>query len=80
MLKSETSLGFMMKPHIGILEKELSSLTYVFKDATKVQHEHEILKDFQKYTVSLAYEAEVAIDFILVQYNVLELFFVHFLE
>ncbi|XP_015168988.1 putative late blight resistance protein homolog R1A-3 [Solanum tuberosum] len=72
MLKSETGLGFMMKPHIGILEKELSSLTYVFKDAAKVQHEHEVLKDFQKYTVSLAYEAEVAIDFILVQYNVLE--------
>ncbi|KAG5604728.1 hypothetical protein H5410_026220 [Solanum commersonii] len=63
MLKSETGLGFMMKPHIGILEKELSSLTYVFKDAAK------------KYTVSLAYEAEVAIDFILVQYNVLEHFF-----
>ncbi|WMV28618.1 hypothetical protein MTR67_022003 [Solanum verrucosum] len=72
MLKSETGFGFMMKPHVGILVKELSSLTHVFKDAAKVQHEHEILKDFQKCTVSLAYEAEVAIDLILVQSNVLE--------
>ncbi|KAH0668907.1 hypothetical protein KY289_023400 [Solanum tuberosum] len=59
-------------PHVGILVKELSSLTHVFKDAAKVQHEHEILKDFQTCTVSLAYEAEVAIDLILVQSNVLE--------
>ncbi|KAG5604335.1 hypothetical protein H5410_025827 [Solanum commersonii] len=72
MLKSETGFGFMMNPHVGILVKELSSLTHVFKDAAKVQHEHEILKDFQKCTVSLAYEAEVAIDLILVQSNVLE--------
>uniref|UniRef100_M1DYW3 Tomato spotted wilt virus resistance protein n=1 Tax=Solanum tuberosum TaxID=4113 RepID=M1DYW3_SOLTU len=62
----------MMKPHVGILVKELSSLTHDFKDAAKVQHKHEILKDFQKNTVSLAYEAEVAIDLILVQSNVLE--------
>ncbi|KAM3222489.1 putative late blight resistance protein R1A-3 [Capsicum chacoense] len=71
MLKSETSLNLMMKPHICILEKEISSLIYAFKDASKVQHEREILKDLQKRTINLAYEAEVAIDFILVRYNVL---------
>ncbi|MCD7464723.1 hypothetical protein HAX54_053289 [Datura stramonium] len=59
MLKSETSLDFMMKPHIRILEKELSSLTFVFRDVVKVQHKHdELLKDLQRRTAKLAYEAE----------------------
>ncbi|KAG5593746.1 hypothetical protein H5410_034978 [Solanum commersonii] len=72
MLKSEASLDFLMKPHIGILEKELSSLTSVFRDVAKVQHKHdEILKDLRRRAVSLAYEAEVSIDSILVKYNAL---------
>ncbi|MCE2055585.1 hypothetical protein HAX54_042918, partial [Datura stramonium] len=53
-----------------ILEKELSSLTFVFRDVAKVQHKHDgILKDLQRHTVNLAYEAEVSIDSILVQCN-----------
>ncbi|MCD7464716.1 hypothetical protein HAX54_053282 [Datura stramonium] len=72
MLKSETSSDFMMKPHIRILEKELSYLTFVFRDVVKVQHKHdELLKDLQRCTVNLAYEAEVSIDSILVHYNAL---------
>ncbi|KAH0636339.1 hypothetical protein KY290_036771 [Solanum tuberosum] len=72
MLKSESSLDLIMKPHIGILEKELSSLTFVFRDVTKVQYKHdEIFKDLWRRTINLAYEAEFSIDSILVQYNVL---------
>jgi len=71
MIKSKLGLDFMMKPHIVILEKELSYLTSVFRAIAKVQHEHEILKDLQRHTINLAYEAEVAIDFILGQYNAL---------
>ncbi|KAH0764576.1 hypothetical protein KY285_000447 [Solanum tuberosum] len=71
MLKSETGLDFMMKPHIGILEKDLSSLTYAFKDVAKVQHEHESLDEIRKRIINLAYEAEVSIDLILVRHNVL---------
>ncbi|PHT38878.1 hypothetical protein CQW23_22451 [Capsicum baccatum] len=63
MLKSETGLGFMMKPYIRTLDKELSSLIYVFKDAAKVQHEHGILEDLRKHIINLAYEAEVSIDY-----------------
>ncbi|PHT67670.1 hypothetical protein T459_27157 [Capsicum annuum] len=61
----------MMKPHIVLLERELSSLTSIFKDVVKVHHEDEILKDLQRCTINLAYEAEVAIDCILSRYNAL---------
>ncbi|KAH0637600.1 hypothetical protein KY289_037515 [Solanum tuberosum] len=72
MLKSESSLDFMMKPHICILEEDLSYLTSVFRNVAKVQHKHdEILKDLQRRTVNLAYEVEISIDSILVQYNAL---------
>ncbi|KAH0728709.1 hypothetical protein KY290_001635 [Solanum tuberosum] len=71
MLKSETGLVFMMKPHIGILEKELSSLISVFGDVAQVQCEHKILKELRKHIINLAYEAEVSIDSTLAQYNVL---------
>ncbi|KAK4356779.1 hypothetical protein RND71_022389 [Anisodus tanguticus] len=81
MSKSESGLVFMMKPDIGnlvkelssltsILEKELSSLSSIFRDVAKVHHEHENLKDHQSRTINLAYEAEVAIDSILAHYNV----------
>ncbi|KAF3637389.1 putative late blight resistance protein -like protein R1B-14 isoform 2 [Capsicum annuum] len=80
MLKSKSDLDFMMKLLFDNLERELSSLTSIleeelslssiFRDVAKVHHEHEILKDFQRRTISLAYEAEVSIDSILVQYNV----------
>ncbi|XP_055814002.1 putative late blight resistance protein homolog R1A-3 isoform X2 [Solanum dulcamara] len=80
MSKSKSGLDFLMKPLLGnfkkelssltsILEKELSSLSSIFRDVTKVHHEHKILKDLQKRTINLAYEAEVAIDSILAQYN-----------
>ncbi|KAH0710843.1 hypothetical protein KY284_012270 [Solanum tuberosum] len=72
MLKSESSLDFLMRPHIGILEEDLSYLTSVFRDVRKGKHKHdEILKDLQRRNVNLAYEAEVSIDSILVQYNAL---------
>nr|XP_016498898.1 PREDICTED: putative late blight resistance protein homolog R1A-3 [Nicotiana tabacum] len=71
MLKSKSGLDFMLKPHIVILEKELSHLTSIFRDVAKVQHEHEILKDLQRHTINLAYEAEVSIDSILSQCNAL---------
>ncbi|XP_009803436.1 putative late blight resistance protein homolog R1A-3 isoform X1 [Nicotiana sylvestris] len=71
MLKSESGLDLKMKSRIVILEKELSSLISVFRDVTKVQHEHDILKDHRQRTINLAYEAEIAIDSILVQYNAL---------
>ncbi|KAM3249955.1 hypothetical protein P3L10_011725 [Capsicum annuum] len=68
-LKSEVSVGSIMKPHICVIEKEFSSLTSTFR-------EHEVLKDLQRSIINLAYEAEVAIDSILVQHNVLwHLFF-----
>ncbi|KAM3357273.1 hypothetical protein P3S68_023987 [Capsicum galapagoense] len=81
MLKSKSDLDFLMKPLFdnlerelssltSILEEELSSLSSIFRDVAKVHHEHVILKDFQRRTVSLAYEAEVGIDSILVHYNV----------
>ncbi|KAF3682977.1 putative late blight resistance protein -like protein R1B-14 isoform 2 [Capsicum annuum] len=69
LLKSESGLVFMMKPHVAILEKELSSVSSIFRDVAKVHHEHKILKDLQRRTIDLAYEAEVAIDSILAQYN-----------
>uniref|UniRef100_M1D2Z2 Tospovirus resistance protein C n=1 Tax=Solanum tuberosum TaxID=4113 RepID=M1D2Z2_SOLTU len=56
---------------ISILEKELSSLSSIFRDVAKVHHEHKIPKDLQRRTINLAYDVEVAIDSILVQYNVL---------
>ncbi|PHT33616.1 hypothetical protein CQW23_25416 [Capsicum baccatum] len=68
---SERGLGFMMKPHIVLLERELASLTSIFKDVVKVHHEDVILKDLQRRTINLAYEAEVAIDCILSRYNAL---------
>ncbi|XP_075113010.1 putative late blight resistance protein homolog R1A-3 [Nicotiana tabacum] len=71
MLKNVTCSDFMLKPHIVILEKELSSLTSLFRDVAEVHHKHEILKDFQRRTINLAYEAEIAIDSILSQYNAL---------
>ncbi|KAK4706852.1 hypothetical protein R3W88_033569 [Solanum pinnatisectum] len=82
MSKSKSCLDFMMKPHIGNLEKELSSLTFIleeefsslssiFRDVAKVHHGHKIPKALHRRTINLAYEAEVAIDSILVQYNVL---------
>ncbi|WMV48548.1 hypothetical protein MTR67_041933, partial [Solanum verrucosum] len=75
MSKSKSGLGFLMKPLLGNLEKELSSLTSIlekelssiFRDV--VHHEHKIPKDLQRRTINLAYEAEVAIDSILAQYN-----------
>ncbi|KAM3357282.1 hypothetical protein P3S68_023996 [Capsicum galapagoense] len=68
-LKSEVSVGSIMKPHICVIEKEFSSLTSTFR-------EHEVLKDLQRSIINLAYEAEVSIDSILVQHNVLwHLFF-----
>ncbi|PHU21160.1 hypothetical protein BC332_06267 [Capsicum chinense] len=76
MLKSESGLDFMMKPHIVILEKELSSLACIFRDLAKVQHEHTILRHehirfelLQRRTISLAYDTEVVIDSMLAQYN-----------
>ncbi|KAM3327407.1 hypothetical protein P3S67_002533 [Capsicum chacoense] len=69
LLKSESGLVFMMKPHVAILEKELSSVSSIFRDVAKVHHEHKILKDLQRRTIDLAYEAEVAIGSILAQYN-----------
>ncbi|XP_055813724.1 putative late blight resistance protein homolog R1A-3 isoform X2 [Solanum dulcamara] len=77
MSKSKSGLDFLMKPLLGNLEKELSSLTSslemelssIFRDVAKVHHEHKILKDLQRRTLNLAYEAEVAIDSILAQYN-----------
>ncbi|PHT39417.1 hypothetical protein CQW23_22990 [Capsicum baccatum] len=75
-LKSESSSDFMMKPYIGTLDEDLSYLTSVFRDVPKVHHkDEEILKDLQRRTVNLAYEAEVSIDSILVQYNALSHFF-----
>ncbi|XP_075074352.1 putative late blight resistance protein homolog R1B-17 [Nicotiana tabacum] len=71
MLKYETCLDFMLKPHIVILEKDISSLKSLFRDVAKVHHEHEILKDFQRRTINLTYEAEIAINSILAQYNAL---------
>ncbi|KAL3329455.1 hypothetical protein AABB24_036509 [Solanum stoloniferum] len=73
--KSKSGLDFLMKPLLGNLEKELSSLTSIlekelssiFRDV--VHHEHKIPKDLQRRTINLAYEAEVAIDSILAQYN-----------
>ncbi|XP_055814311.1 uncharacterized protein LOC129883727 [Solanum dulcamara] len=81
MSKSKSGLDFPMKPLLGnsekdlssltsILEKELSSLSSIFRDVAKVHHEHKIPKDLQRRTINLAYEAEVAIDSILAQYNV----------
>ncbi|KAF3673453.1 hypothetical protein FXO37_06948 [Capsicum annuum] len=71
MLKFESGLAFMLKPHIGTLEIELSSLTSIFKDVAKMHGEHEFLKDLQRRIINLAYEAEVAIDSIVAQYNAL---------
>lgn len=59
-----------MKTHVGVSEKELSSLKYVFKDVAMVQHEHEILEQLQKCIINLADEAELFIDSVVVQYNV----------
>ncbi|PHT70626.1 hypothetical protein T459_25730 [Capsicum annuum] len=42
---SLVGLDIMMKPDIIVLERELSSLTSIFKDVVKVHHEDEILKD-----------------------------------
>ncbi|KAM3326834.1 hypothetical protein P3S67_001960 [Capsicum chacoense] len=70
-LKYEVSVGSIMKPHICVLEKEFSSPTSTFRDVAKVYHQHEVLKDLNRSTINLAYEAEVAIDSILVQHNVL---------
>ncbi|XP_055813996.1 putative late blight resistance protein homolog R1A-3 isoform X2 [Solanum dulcamara] len=81
MSKYKSGLDFLMKPLLGnlekelssltsILEKELSSLTSIFRDVTKVHPEHKILKVLQRRTINLAYEAEIAIDSILSQYNV----------
>nr|ANJ02804.1 RGA 0.21 [Solanum demissum] len=75
MSKSKSGLDFLMKPLLGNLEKELSSLTSIlekelssiFRDI--VHHEHKIPKDLQRRTINLAYEAEVAVDSILAQYN-----------
>ncbi|KAF3638048.1 putative late blight resistance protein -like protein R1B-14 isoform 2 [Capsicum annuum] len=76
MLRSESSLDLIMKPYIGILDEDLSYLTSVFREVAKVQHQHEeILKDLQRRTVRLAYEAEVSIDSIVVQYNALSHYF-----
>ncbi|KAG5588707.1 hypothetical protein H5410_049141 [Solanum commersonii] len=80
MSKSKSDSDFFVKPLLGnlekelstlisILEKELSSLSSIFRDVAKVHHEHKILKDLQRCTLSLAYESEVAIDSILAQYN-----------
>ncbi|KAF3682979.1 putative late blight resistance protein -like protein R1B-14 isoform 2 [Capsicum annuum] len=75
-LKSEVSVGSIMKPHICVLEKEFSSLTSTFRDVAKLYHQHAVLKDLHRSTINLAYEAELAIDSILVQHNVLwHLFF-----
>nr|XP_016503696.1 PREDICTED: putative late blight resistance protein homolog R1A-3 [Nicotiana tabacum] len=71
MLKSQSGLDLKMKPRIGILEKELSSLASVFRDVAKLQHEHDILKDLRQCTINLAYEAEIAVDSILAQYDAL---------
>ncbi|KAK6802703.1 hypothetical protein RDI58_000486 [Solanum bulbocastanum] len=82
MSKSKSGLDFLMKPFLcnlekemspltSILQKELSSLSSIFRDVAKVHHEHKIPKDLQRRTINLAYEAEVAIDSILSQYNAL---------
>ncbi|KAG5588706.1 hypothetical protein H5410_049140 [Solanum commersonii] len=77
MSKSKSGLDFLMKPLLGNLEKELSSLASILEKelssilrVTKVHHEHKILKDLQRRTINLAYEVEVAIDYILSQYDV----------
>ncbi|KAM3327418.1 hypothetical protein P3S67_002544 [Capsicum chacoense] len=76
MLKSESSLDFMMRPYIRILDEDLSYLTSVFRDVANAQHKHEeILIDLQRRTVNLAYEAEVSIDSIVAQCNALSHFF-----
>ncbi|KAG5630629.1 hypothetical protein H5410_002346 [Solanum commersonii] len=78
MSKSKFGVDFLMKPLLGNLEKELSALTsilekelsFIFKDVTKVHHEHKMFKDLQRHTINLAYETEVYIDSILAQYDV----------
>ncbi|KAH0634511.1 hypothetical protein KY284_037297 [Solanum tuberosum] len=81
MSESKSGLDFLMKPLLGnlekelsaltsILEKDLSSLSSIFRNVAKVHHENEILHDLHRRTINLAYEAEVAIDSILSQYNV----------
>ncbi|KAK4732965.1 hypothetical protein R3W88_025953 [Solanum pinnatisectum] len=75
MSKSKSGLDFLMKPLLGNLEKELSSLTSILEKELSsifrgiVHHEHKIPKDLQRRTINLAYEVEVAIDSILAQYN-----------
>ncbi|WMV48527.1 hypothetical protein MTR67_041923 [Solanum verrucosum] len=81
MSESKSGLYFLMKPLLGnlekelsaftsILEKDLSSLSSIFRNVAKVHHENEILQDLHRRTINLAYEAEVAIDSILAHYNV----------
>ncbi|XP_025888775.1 putative late blight resistance protein homolog R1A-3 [Solanum lycopersicum] len=78
MSRSKYGLDLLMKPIycnlekeqstlISNLEKELSSLSSIFRDVTKVHHEH---KDLQRRTINLAYEAGVSIDSICAKYNV----------
>ncbi|WMV47163.1 hypothetical protein MTR67_040548, partial [Solanum verrucosum] len=72
MSKSKSALEKEFSSLTTILEIELSSLTLVFRDVVKVQHKHEeVFKDLLRHTVNLAYEAEVSVDSILVQYNAL---------
>ncbi|PHT97519.1 hypothetical protein BC332_33543 [Capsicum chinense] len=76
MLKYESSLDFMMRPYIRILDEDLSYLTSVFRDVANAQHKHEeILIDLQRRTVNLVYEDEVSIDSIVAQCNALSHFF-----
>ncbi|KAH0664906.1 hypothetical protein KY285_026112 [Solanum tuberosum] len=71
MLKSKSCLDFMMKPQIGNLEKELSSLAFIleeefsslssiFRDVTKAHHEHKIPKNLHRQVTKM-WSADVAL-------------------
>ncbi|KAH0742608.1 hypothetical protein KY290_030601 [Solanum tuberosum] len=62
MLKSESSLDFLMKPHIGILEKEFSSLTSVFRDVEKGQDSQFQSCDWKESRVRFTFSEELSKD------------------
>ncbi|MCE3050491.1 hypothetical protein HAX54_047348 [Datura stramonium] len=79
MSKSESGLDFMMKPLIGNLEKELSSLTFIFRDVAKVHHEHEILKIYIGAVSIWHMKLKLPLTLFLCSIMLFGIFFPHFL-
>ncbi|KAM3326131.1 hypothetical protein P3S67_001257 [Capsicum chacoense] len=80
MLKFESGLVFMMRPHIAILEKELSSLSSIFRDVARCIMNIKFLKIFKGVQSIWHMKLKLPLTLFLLSIMLFGISFAHFLQ